>query len=386
MTTTAWTSSSTAGPPRPGAIRSFAAIIEELSHDHVRDGDALTDMRRAPSLETQLAGVPDTARISVGQTRIPHPDFLEGAPDQIKVPRVQAGHSKLRSFLDGTQRTLPIWRVGLIPVVGTIAAAAVLSRDADGVPTIAPGTLRLKHALLAPVRSPEPDLKRLLNAAESAGMTIVDPLEREGMSEETYSALLGDYGKLIEFAYDRARRYREELELALLSEWTASEAHANSDSWLVFDGQLRLTRPRTIGLVKQFSQQHFGGAEAAALLGLPPGYRSRAFRPEPGDNWRGLGVDEEADERAASDRTLWYLRFWDATGLDARHALVRVEAGPEVREPAQITELSSWLMGDRTPRATADARWATLLYPIHYLERILKRRLAGETIGWPGSQ
>jgi len=318
--------------------------------------------------------------------RVPRIDFLEGAPDQIEVTRCQPGHSKLRSFLDGTQRTLPIWRAGLIPIVGTIAAAAILTRDRDGVPAIAPGTLRLRHALLAPLRLPEPRLKSLLDDAEAAGMTIIDPLERKGVSEETYAALLGDYGKLLEFAYDRARQFRADLELELLSEWTAGETHTKSDSWLVLDGQLKLTRPRVIGLVKQFSQQHFGGAEATALLGLPPGYRSRAFRPEPGDNWRGLGVDEEADERAANDRSLWYLRFWDATGLDARHALVRVEAEPEVRDPARITELSSWLMADRIPRATADARWATLLYPIHYLERILKRRLAGETIGWPGSQ
>ncbi len=72
--------------------------------------------------------------------------------------------------------------------------------------------------------------------------------------------------------------------------------------------------------------------------------------------------------------------------MDARHALVRVEAGPEVREQAQIDELSAWLMAERTPRATADARWATLLYPVHFLEQILKRRLAADTRGWPGGR
>ena len=46
--------------------------------------------------------------------------------------------------------------------------------------------------------------------------------------------------------------------------------------------------------------------------------------------------------------------------------------------------MSAWLMAERTPRATADARWATLLYPVHYLERILKRRLEADTRGWPG--
>ena len=31
------------------------------------------------------------------------------------------------------------------------------------------------------------------------------------------------------------------------------------------------------------------------------------------------------------------------------------------------------MLAERIPRATADSRWATLLYPIYYLEQILKR-------------
>jgi hypothetical protein len=43
------------------------------------------------------------------------------------------------------------------------------------------------------------------------------------------------------------------------------------------------------------------------------------------------------------------------------------------------------VLAERTPRATGDARWATLLYPVHLLERILKRRLDADTRGWPGA-
>jgi hypothetical protein len=30
-------------------------------------------------------------------------------------------------------------------------------------------------------------------------------------------------------------------------------------------------------------------------------------------------------------------------------------------------------MTEKRPRASADARWANLLYPVHFLERILKQ-------------
>ena len=80
---------------------------------------------------------------------------------------------------------------------------------------------------------------------------------------------------------------------------------------------------------------------------------------------------------------MWYLRLWDAAGQDARHALVRIEAAHDVADTVAINRLSSWLLAERIPRATQDARWATLLYAIHYLEQILKRRVAGVTAGWP---
>ena len=79
---------------------------------------------------------------------------------------------------------------------------------------------------------------------------------------------------------------------------------------------------------------------------------------------------------------MWYLRLWDSAGLDARHALVRIEAAHDVADTAEIDQLSSWLLAERIPRATQDARWATLLYPIHHLERMLKRAIDAQTRGW----
>ena len=80
---------------------------------------------------------------------------------------------------------------------------------------------------------------------------------------------------------------------------------------------------------------------------------------------------------------MWYMRLWDASGLDARHSLVRVEVAHDVCTTEEIDEISGWLLAERIPRAKNDPRWPTLLYPIHYLEQVLKRRLASVTTGWP---
>jgi hypothetical protein len=71
--------------------------------------------------------------------------------------------------------------------------------------------------------------------------------------------------------------------------------------------------------------------------------------------------------------------------MDARHALVRIEAPRSVTTSGEIDRISAWILAEKTPRATGDSRWATLLYPVHLLERILKRRLDADTVGWPGA-
>jgi hypothetical protein len=174
-------------------------------------------------------------------------------------------------------------------------------------------------------------------------------------------------------AYAAARRVRDEVESDVFAAWVAQPAWATGDDWIVVDGRLRSQAPRAIGLVKQFTDALLVGPDAETLLGLEPGYRTTAFYPT--DRFRG-GPEPEA-------RTLWYVRLWDAAGMDARHALVRIEAPGNVRKTEEIDHISSWVLAERTPRATGDDRWATLLYPVHLLERILKRRLDADTRGWP---
>ncbi len=241
-----------------------------------------------------------------------------------------------------------------------------------------PGMLRLRHHWLAPRRSGDPAVDRFIATVEgqaheangtrqpAATTQVIDPIEH--LDAAAYAAALEDFSRLVYLAYDKARKLRQEVEEDLLDAWHATTA--TSEDWIVVDGALRIAKPRMVGLVKSFTRQYLTGEAASALLRLPRGYRTQAF--EVYDSWwRGTPV------------TAWYLRLRDATGRDPRYGLVRVETAQGVRDTAQIDEVSSWILAERIPSATADARWATLLYPVHFLEQILKRYLEAETRGWP---
>jgi len=302
-----------------------------------------------------------------------------------RVPVEGAEPSRLRAFLDGSQKTLPVMRIGLVPIVATYVAAAVLCRDERGQPSISPGTLRLKHAWIVPRRTGNPDVERLLEMAEDQGIEVVDPLERIE-SDEAYAVVADQYGKLVEAAYVAALAVRADVESGLLAAWGEGTGVDPKGDWLVVDGRLRRDVPNAIGLVKDFSSQHLVGHEAVQLFELAPGHRTSAYRPS--DNRRTTSRDD-LDAPMAIDRhrpTCWYLRLREHEGQDAHHALVRIEAPSGVTDSTEIDRLSAWVMAERAPRATADARWDTLLYPIHYLEQILKRHIAASLLGWPGAR
>jgi hypothetical protein len=281
----------------------------------------------------------------------------------------------LRYFLDGAQRTFAVWRCGLVPTAATVVAAGILQRDPGEDGSVVPGTLRMEHCWLIPSGTGDARVDELLKRIRVEGMRVRDP--RNPADDEGSPAGEGeiDYGRLHELAYFAARQVREEVEALVLADWVTQPAWQSGNDWIVVDGRLKSQAPRAIGLVKQFTNALLVGPDAETLLGLAPGYRTTAFHPT--DRFRG-GPDPEA-------RTLWYIRLWDSAGMDARHALVRIEAPHSVRETEEIDRISSWVLAERTPRATGDDRWATLLYPVHLLERILKRRLDADTRGWPGA-
>jgi hypothetical protein len=335
-------------------------------------------MRAERHLEQTLVATPDFD-LELDGAASQRPEFRWLEPESNFCRGVPVGiPSGFRYFLDGTQRTLPAFFSAFVPIIASISAAAILVRNDERDCAIMPGMLRLRHHWLAPRRSGDPAVDRFIATVErqahpSGGSAkppmvsqVIDPIYH--LEDSAYQAALEDFGRLVYLAYDKARKLRQELEEDLLGDWCA--ATAGTADWIVVDGALRIAQPRTVGLVKSFTRHYLTGEAASALLRLPRGHRSPAF--EVYDRWwRGRPV------------TAWYLRLRDATGRDPRYGLVRVEASPEVRDSAQIDELSSWILAERIPSATADARWATLLYPVHFLEQILKRYLEAETRGWP---
>jgi hypothetical protein len=362
---------------------SFTDRVNRIHAGLVRDGIPVADMRRSPALELQFAGAGDLAR-APATPRATGIEPIEGPIAARPVPVIPPRDSRLRYFLDGAQRTFAVWRCGLVPTAATVVAAGVLQRDPGEECSVAPGTLLLEHCWLIPRHTGDPRVAALLERIAAEGMRVVDPCaahDAENRSADHADGANGsrdadfDYGHLHELAYVAARKVREEVEAAVLHAWVSRPDWLAGEDWIVVDGRLRSPLPRTIGLVKQFSDAYLSGSEAETLLGLPPGYRTTAFLPT--DRYRG-GTEPEA-------RTLWYIRLWDSVGMDARHALVRVEAPRAVCTTAEIDRISGWILAERTPRATGDSRWATLLYPVHMLERILKRRLDADTRGWPGA-
>ena len=374
----------TKGTPRTGTPDGLTSIsftdrVNRLNAGLLRDGIPVSDMRRAPALELQFAGAGDLGR-SQGASRSLGIEPIEGPIAAVRVPPIPPRESRLRYFLDGAQRTFAVWRCGLVPTAATVVAAGILQREPGEDGSVVPGTLRMEHCWLIPRDTGDSRVDELLHRIDAEGMRVEDPRDfgskLSSDSRPSTSDSGFDYSHLHELAYVAARNVREEVEARVLSDWVQRPSWQASDDWIVIDGRLRTPEPRSIGLVKQFSEAYLSGLEAETLLGLPPGYRTTAFLPT-NDRRRGGPEPEQ--------RTLWYIRLWDAAGMDARHALVRIEAPRTVCTTEEIDRISGWILAERTPRATGDSRWATLLYPVHLLERILKRRLDADTRGWPGA-
>jgi hypothetical protein len=339
---------------------------------------SLTDMSRAGALETSIGA--DALNEALQSTREPvrivriESDAIEARPVAVAAP----GATRFRFFLDGSQKTIPVGRVGLVPLVVALSAAGILERDPMGVPSLRTNALQVRQPWVAPRLTSNAELNRVIAQIEMAGGDVHDPfLDSTGAAREDYHRLCGDYGRALTLAFDTAGRLREELERQLAAQWEFEVAPQHPDTWMVIDGRLPGSPSRAIGLVKSLQTQLLSDREAVELFDLPQGHRTTAFRYASNDG--------DMEHRETTGKTMWYVRLWSAHGQDARHSLVRIETSNEVSTTEQIDEITGWILAERLPRATDDPRWPTLLYPISYLERILKRRLASITAGWPSA-
>ncbi len=339
----------------------LASRVQRIEDALRRSGVQPIDMRRAGTLETDIA-LPEFGRNEPLEP--PTVEFLEGTLDHIEArPITRANTTAFRWFIDGSQKTMPIWRVGVVPIVVSIAVAGLLERNDKGECRLVPGSLRESLTWIVPQQTGNPELRTIVDILEAHNQQVVDPLE----DQPDYQRLAGMYDYVLYYASETAGSQRQKAEYAIAQTWEEEHQHDRSDGWLVVDGRLPVDADHAVGLIKSPEGQHLAGRDAVTLLNLPTGHRTTAYRIA----------------SRASARTHFYQRMWPAEGLDARRALIRIELSGTDRDIDEFDDIATWLMAERVPTPRSDSRWPTLLYPVHLLERMLKQRLNQITAGWP---
>ena len=305
------------------------------------------------------------------------PHHLEEPPG----PRALGDHdgtSRLCYFLDGVQSSREIGRIEMSPVIVATVAAAIVNRcdrRFSRMPLESPPTV--VRAVILPRSAGDRRVEAFWELLLEAGFSELSPDEvpssphlvldsAEYMAETDPS----DYVGMREMARVRVRGLRERLEGGMLRTWEFDDRTLEDpDAWIAVDGQLKDIREsnrRAIGLIKSVARPEFVGKDVGMLLDLEPGMRTTSFIPD----WQ---LRRDSSER----RTSWYLRVWPPQrGADALGSLMRVEA-PRDMEPEQIDEISRWILAERAPIAKPDPRWPAMIYPIHYVEKILKPLVQG---------
>ena len=288
------------------------------------------------------------------------------------------GTSRLCYFLDGVQSSREIGRIEMAPVIVATVAAAIVNRcdrRFSRMPLESPPTV--VQAVILPRSTGDVKVEAFWELLLTAGFSELGPDEVPSSphlvldsAEYMPEANLSDYVGMRERARARVRTLRERLEGGMLRRWELDDRTLeDSDAWIAVDGQLRDIREsnrRAIGLIKSVARPEFVGKDVGMLLDLEPGMRTTSFVP-----------DWQLQRSPAEHRASWYLRMWPPQrGADALGSLMRVEA-PRDTEPEQIDEISRWILAERAPLAKPDPRWPAMIYPIHYVEKILKPLVQG---------
>ncbi len=305
------------------------------------------------------------------------PHHLESPPG----PRDLGSHdgvSRLCYFLDGVQSSREIGRIEMAPIIVATVAAAIVNRcdrRFSRMPMESPPVS--VQALILPRSAGDARVEAFWELLLEAGFSELAPEEIPSsphlvLDSTEYMAEVdpSDYVGMREKARERVRSLRERLEGGMLRQWEGDDRTLeNSDAWIAVDGQLRGIREsnrRAIGLIKSVARPEFVGKDVGMLLDLEPGMRTTSFIP-----------DWQLRRDPSEQRTSRYLRMWpQQRGADALGSLMRVEAHRDT-VPESIDEISRWILAERAPLAKPDPRWPSMIYPIHYVEKILKPLVQG---------
>jgi hypothetical protein len=346
--------------------------------------DALAGASRRGIHVTVGAGVCDLeaqqfSRHGAEEEEIPagRPHHLEEPPGPRELGDREST-SRLCYFLDGVQSSREIGRIGMSPVIVATVAAAIVNRcdrRFSRMPLESPPVV--VQAVILPRSAGDAKVGAFWELLLEAGFSELGPDEIPSSphlildsAEYMAEANSSDYVGMREMARVRVRALRERLEGGMLRTWELDDRTLeNPDAWIAVDGQLKDIREsnrRAIGLIKSVARPEFVGKDVGMLLDLEPGMRTTSFVPD----WQ---LRRDPGER----RTSWYLRVWPPQrGADALGSLMRVEA-PRETPPEMVDEISRWILAERVPLSKPDPRWPAMIYPIHYVEKILKPLVQG---------
>lgn len=346
-----------------GESTDFGARLARAFHFLTREGVPFVATPAALRLEHDL--VPflhdDTAAAHAGAIVHLEGDGLFGKP--VPAPPRDRAATPVRYFLDGVQRTLPLGWCGMNALACVVIVAGIIERrPQDRVFRAVPGTTRTDAYVIIASAPNDPYTDVLFDAFHAADVAVT------GANEQHEAALrTGDFLALQNAVRLRVSTIRDACELKVFQAW---QERPGADAWLLVDGSLLDgTAPRTLGMIKRHSQFSLTNDEMMTVLHLPVGHRSTAYQ-------------REATGRVRPKT--WYLRLHEPFGADPLFGLARIEA-PATTDIAAIDALSQCVLAERTPRATNDDRWPTLLYPVHIAERILKVKLEKALLGVPAA-
>jgi hypothetical protein len=354
--------------------KDFVAKISEALSEAERKGIYVATGSGSCDLEAQQF----TRHSSDEEESFPigRPYHLESPPG----PRDLGSHdgtSRLCYFLDGVQSSREIGRIEMAPIIIATVAAAIVNRcdrRFSRMPLESPPVL--VQAMILPRSAGDASVEAFWHLLLKAGFSELSPEEIPSSQhlvldsvEYMAEADPSDYVGMRERARVRVRALRERLEGGMLRRWEGDDRVLDSEDWIAVDGQLKDIREsnrRAVGLIKSVARPEFVGKDVGMLLDLEPGMRTTSFVPD----WQ---LRRDPSEQRAS----WYLRMWpQQRGADALGSLMRIEAHRDM-PPERVDEISRWILAERAPLAKPDPRWPAMIYPIHYVEKILKPLVQG---------
>jgi hypothetical protein len=352
----------------------FVAKISEALIEAERKGIYVTTGAGLCDLEAQQFGHHSNEE---EQSPPGRPHHLESPPGP-RDPGNPDGTSRLCYFLDGVQSSREIGRIEMAPVIVATVAATIVNRcekRLSRMPLETPPVV--VQAVILPRSTGDAGVVEFWELLQAAGFSELGPDEIPtsphlilDSAQYMDDADPSDYVGMRERARVRVRALRERLEGGMLRTWELdNRTLEDPDAWIAVDGQLKDIREsnrRAVGLIKSVARPEFVGKDVGMLLDLEPGMRTTSFVP-----------DWQLRRSPGEQRTSWYLRMWPPQrGADALGSLMRVEA-PRDMEPGGIDEISRWILAERAPLAKPDPRWPAMIYPIHYVEKILKPLVQG---------